>query len=47
LLGQATGNLGTATLLEAEAAALYTMFANKGSGKLDFSAIIKMLRGTC
>jgi 3-hydroxyisobutyrate dehydrogenase len=32
---------------EAEAAALYTMFANNGSGKLDFSAIIKMLRGTC
>jgi 3-hydroxyisobutyrate dehydrogenase len=39
--------LGTATLLGAEAAALYTIFANKGSGKLNFSAIIKMLRGTC
>jgi 3-hydroxyisobutyrate dehydrogenase len=40
-------NSGAATPLEAEAAALYTIFANSGSGKLDFSAIIKMLRGTC
>jgi hypothetical protein len=31
----------------AETGALYTIFANNGSGKLCFSAIIKMLRGTC
>jgi len=47
LAQQAAGNSGAATPLGAEAAALYTMFANNGSGKLDFSAIIKMLRGTC
>jgi 3-hydroxyisobutyrate dehydrogenase len=40
-------NSGAATPLEAEAAALYTIFANNSSGKLDFSAIIKMLRGAC
>jgi 3-hydroxyisobutyrate dehydrogenase len=47
LAQQAAGNSRAATPLGAEAAALYTMFANNGSGKLDFSAIIKMLRGTC
>jgi 3-hydroxyisobutyrate dehydrogenase len=47
LAQQAAGNSGAATPLGAEAAALYTMFANNGSGKLGFSAIIKMLRGTC
>jgi len=47
LAQQAAGNCGAATPLGAEAAALYTIFANSGGGKLDFSAIIKMLRGTC
>jgi len=40
-------NPGVETPQGAKAAAHYTMFANSGSGKLDFSAIIKMLRGTC
>jgi 3-hydroxyisobutyrate dehydrogenase len=40
-------NSEAATPMGAEVVALYTMFANNGSGKLDFSAIIKMLRGAC
>ena len=47
LAQQAANNSGAATPLGAEAAALYTVFANNGNGKLDFSAIIKMLRGAC
>lgn len=36
---------GAATPLGAEAAQLYSLFATKGHGGLDFSAIIRMLRG--
>lgn len=37
---------GAATPLGAEAAALYTMFCNSGGVDLDFSAIVKYLRGS-
>jgi 3-hydroxyisobutyrate dehydrogenase len=36
---------GAATPLGAEAAALYTLFANAGNGDLDYSAIVKMIAG--
>ena len=36
---------GVATPLGAEAAQLYTLFANAGNADLDYSAIIKMIRG--
>ena len=39
----AAGN--AATPLGAEAAALFTLFNNKGYGALDFSAIIRMIKG--
>jgi len=42
---EAAGQAGAATPLGAEAAALYTMFVNAGNGGLDYSAIIKMIRG--
>jgi 3-hydroxyisobutyrate dehydrogenase len=41
----AAQNAGAATPLGAEAAQLYALFNNKGHGNLDFSGIIKMLRG--
>jgi 3-hydroxyisobutyrate dehydrogenase len=37
---------GAATPLGAEAAALYSMFCNSGGADLDFSAIVKYLRGS-
>ncbi|HYE01101.1 MAG TPA: 3-hydroxyisobutyrate dehydrogenase [Alphaproteobacteria bacterium] len=46
LAQQAAQSVGAATPLGAEAAALYTLFCNNGSGKVDFSAIIRMLKGT-
>ena len=36
---------GVATPLGAEATALYTMFVNAGNGSLDYSAIIRLIRG--
>jgi 3-hydroxyisobutyrate dehydrogenase len=36
---------GATTPLGAEAAQLYSLFAAKGNGALDFSGIIRMLRG--
>lgn len=36
---------GAATPLGAEAAALYTLFANAGNGGLDYSAIVKLIAG--
>jgi 3-hydroxyisobutyrate dehydrogenase len=45
-LAQAAANhAGAATPLGAEAAALYTLFVNGGHGGLDYSAIIKLIRG--
>ncbi len=41
----AAASAGAATPLGAEAAALYALFSNKGAGKMDFSAIIKMVQG--
>lgn len=41
----AAAQAGVATPLGAEAAALYTMFVNAGNGGLDYSAIIKLIRG--
>lgn len=41
----AAQSAGAATPLGAEAAQLYTLFAAKGQGGLDFSGIIRMLRG--
>ena len=41
----AAQNAGASTPLGAEAAQLYSLFAAKGYGNLDFSGIIKMLRG--
>ena len=38
-------NAGVATPLGANAAALYGLFASSGQASLDFSGIIKMLRG--
>jgi len=42
---EAATTAGAATPLGAEAAALYTLFVNAGNGALDYSAIIKMIRG--
>jgi 3-hydroxyisobutyrate dehydrogenase len=36
---------GTATPLGAEATALYELFVNQGFGEMDFSGIIKMIKG--
>jgi 3-hydroxyisobutyrate dehydrogenase len=41
----AASNVGAATPLGAEAAQLYALFAAKGHGGVDFSGIIRMLRG--
>ena len=41
----AADQAGVATPLGAEAAALYTLFINSGSGGLDYSAIIKLIKG--
>ena len=42
---EAASQAGAATPLGAEATALYTMFVNAGNGGLDYSAIIKMIKG--
>jgi 3-hydroxyisobutyrate dehydrogenase len=42
---EAASTAGAATPLGAEAAALYTLFVNAGNGDLDYSAIIKLIRG--
>ena len=42
---EAAAQAGVATPLGAEAAALYTMFVNAGNGSLDYSAIIRLIRG--
>lgn len=41
----AAQNVGVATPLGAAATSLYTLFGNMGNEKMDFSGIIKMLRG--
>ncbi len=41
----AADQVGAATPLGAEAAALYTLFVNAGHGDKDYTAIIKMIRG--
>ncbi len=41
----AAGQAGVATPLGAAATALYTLFVNAGHGGLDYSAIIKLIRG--
>jgi 3-hydroxyisobutyrate dehydrogenase len=43
----AAQSVGAATPLGAEACQLYTLFAREANEGLDFSAIIKMMRGTC
>ena len=45
LAQQAAQSTGAATPLGAEAAALYALFCNAGSGGVDFSGIIRMLNG--
>jgi len=45
LAQEAAGQAGAATPMGAEAAALYTLFVNAGHGGLDYSAIIKLIRG--
>lgn len=45
LAQQAAGAAEVATPLGAEAAALYALFSNKGHAALDFSAIIRMIKG--
>ncbi len=45
LAAQAAADTGAATPMGAKAAELYQRFADDGQGGLDFSAIIKMLRG--
>ena len=42
---EAAQNAGAATPMGAAAAALYGMFENAGHGALDFSGIIKLVRG--
>jgi 3-hydroxyisobutyrate dehydrogenase len=42
---EAAAQAGVATPLGAEATALYTMFVNAGNAGLDYSAIVKMIRG--
>ena len=41
----AADQVGVATPLGAEAAALYTLFVNSGNGGLDYSAIVKLIKG--
>jgi len=41
----AAGQAGAATPLGAAATALYTVFVNAGNGALDYSAIIRLIRG--
>ncbi len=41
----AAASAGVATPLGAEAAQLYTLFVNGGHGDLDYSAIVKLIRG--
>jgi 3-hydroxyisobutyrate dehydrogenase len=41
----AAQSVGASTPLGAEAAQLYSLFANQGRGNTDFSGIIEMLRG--
>jgi 3-hydroxyisobutyrate dehydrogenase len=43
LAQQAATEVGAATPLGAEAAALYALFANAGNGGLDYSAIVKLI----
>ncbi len=43
---EAAAQAGAATPMGAEAAALYAMFVNAGNGGLDYSAIIKLIRGS-
>src|SRR5579864_1093269 len=45
LAQNAAQNAGATTPLGAESAQLYSLFAAKGNGAMDFSGIIKMLRG--
>jgi len=45
LAQEAANQAGAATPLGAEAAALYGMFVAAGNGELDYSAIIRMVRG--
>jgi 3-hydroxyisobutyrate dehydrogenase len=45
LAQNAAAAAGAATPLGANAAALYAMFASAGHGDVDFSGVIKMLRG--
>jgi 3-hydroxyisobutyrate dehydrogenase len=45
LAQNAAQNAGASTPLGAEAAQLYSLFAAKGNAAMDFSGIIKMLRG--
>ncbi|MEM6903085.1 MAG: NAD-binding protein, partial [Pseudomonadota bacterium] len=45
LAQQAAAGSGAATPLGAETTALYAMHVNGGNGALDFSSILKMLRG--
>ena len=42
---EAAAQAGVATPLGAEATQLYTLFVNAGQGGLDYSAIIKLIRG--
>ena len=42
---EAASQAGAATPMGAEAAALYTLFVNAGNGGLDYSGIVKMIRG--
>lgn len=45
LAQEAASSAGAATPLGAEAASLYTLFCNSGGESLDFSGIVKFLRG--
>ena len=45
LAQQAAQEVGAATPMGAEAAALFGMFSNAGNGGLDYSAIVKMIAG--
>lgn len=45
LAQQAAHDIGAATPMGAEAAALFAMFSNSGNGGLDYSAIVKMIAG--
>ncbi len=45
LAQEAANSSGAATPLGAEAAALYSLFCNQGGDAMDFSAIVKFLRG--